>query len=242
VTIVRDSDGLEVATGAGADMEADGILAFELPAQVLLDRLTATWEVGEMTVITTEEIVGARLCTLEAVAAGVISSDGPDPDLVRAARDIAERFLEEECRVALRPRYGRAVLDGSGQPKLLLPAPMVFAVRAVRIDGALVEDECRLYPEAGVIWRRGGWPEGVLNVDIVYEHGYSVPPAAAGRCAQLLARHLVTKRPTNLDDRSTQISTDEATYSLVVPGLRGAATSLPEVNAFIESNYFPGVG
>lgn len=241
VAVTRDSDGEVVTTGA-ASFEDNGVVVSELPPQSSVDLLTFTWTIGTTTVVTTEEIVGARLCTLEAIAALIDSSVTPDTATLRAARDIAEQLLEAECGVAFRPRYAREVLDGSGQNKILLRHPKVSAIRSGSVDEtALTVGDLKLYEVAGAVWSDERWVEGAQNVDIAYEHGFKVVPAQASRVCALLARHIATKRPSNMDDRATSYSTDEATYSLITPGVRGMATAIPEVNAFIEAWRFPTV-
>jgi hypothetical protein len=249
VTITRDSTGATVVSGASAgETDANGIVTYELAAQTELDRLTAKWVCDGVTVETVEEIVGLRLCSLADVVRDLSSE--PEVELQRVARNIAERFLEDECGVAFRPRYGHEKLDGSGTAKLLLPSPKVSAVRSVKIEEPEEEVETltaeelenlRLGEAGGVLWRPTSWPEGFHNINIVYEHGFTNPPGAARRAAALLARHIVTKRPSNLDDRATSMSTDEATYTLITAGIRGNLTGIPDVNAFIESWQFPTV-
>lgn len=243
VTIVRDSDGETVVSGASAGTTSTaGVASYTLAAQSQLDRLKATWTCEGNTFRTVEEIVGLRLCSLEAVSEDVTESLSNERKQV--ARDIAERFLEDECGVAFRPSYAHVYLDGSGSTDLYLPHPMASSVRSVTVgETELSEEELKalkLYDE-GVLYREEGWPSGRRNVEVIYEHGFDDPPPGARRCAALLARHFATKRLSNLEDRSSRYETAEAVYTLIQPGLRGNLTSLPEVNAFIQSWQFPEV-
>ena len=243
VTIVRDSDGETIASGASAgNTSTTGVATYKVAAQSSLDRLKATWTCEGSTFRTVEEIVGLRLCSLEDVSADVTQTLTTAQKAL--AREIAERFLEDECGVAFRPRYAHLHLDGSGGTDLYLPHPKVTTIRSVTIGEETLSSEelseLELYDE-GVLYREEGWTEGRRNVDVVYEHGFEDPPPGARRCAALLARHYAVKRPTNLEDRSSRYETAEAVYTLIQPGIRGNLTSLPEVNAFIQSWQFPEV-
>lgn len=241
VAITRDSDGSSVVEGAEVKTDADGVASYELAAQSTLDRFTVTWVAGTATFTTVEESIGLRLCSLASVVEDLDHEVAGDRQ--RLARDIAEQFLEDECGVAFRPRYGHVTLDGSGTETLLLPEPQVHSLRAVKIDDAtLTESDLEaitVYGNGGYLKRSEGWSG---RVDVIYEHGYQSPPPAARRAAAILARHLATKRPSNLEDRATTYTTDVATYALIQPGIRGAVTALPEVNAFIESWQHPEIG
>jgi hypothetical protein len=244
VTIVKDSDGSTVVNEAGAGKtDENGIATYELAAQGSLDRLTATWKAGPSTFTTYEEIVGARLCSFAQVTEEISGSEVLTDEKLRIARDIAEYLLEDESDVAFRPRYARETLDGSGVQKLRLSHPKVISLRSVSLEGeALTIGDLRLYPAGGVIWREQGWTTTTpQNVVAIYEHGFPSPPAGAARACALLARHIAVKRLSNLDDRATAYSTEEATYALITPGVRGMVTAIPEVNAFLEANQFGGI-
>jgi hypothetical protein len=243
VTIVKDSDGSTVVNAAEAGKtDENGISTYKLAAQASLDKLTATWTCEGSTFTTVEEIVGARICSFAQITEEITGETVTDEKL-RIARDIAERLLEDECGVAFRPRYAHEVLDGSGMQKLHLSHPKVSTLRSVSSEGeALTVSELKLYPAGGVIWYEQGWSTTKpQNVVAIYEHGYSAPPAQASRVCALLARHIAVKRLSNLDDRASSYSTEEATYSLITPGVRGMVTAIPEVNAFIEANQFGGI-
>lgn len=242
VTAVKDSDGSTVVKDAETTVGDDGIASYTLAAQSALDRFTVTWAAAGSTFTTVEEMVGLRLCSLAAVAEDV--TETLSAERKRVAREIAEQFLEDECGVAFRPRYAHERLDGTGRDKLFLPHPKVSGVRSATVgETALTSAELKdVKPyDAGYLWREAGWTEGHQNVEVVYEHGFANPPGVARRAAAQLARHLAVKRLSNLEDRATSYSTDEATYSLITPGIRGNLTALPEVNSFLNSWQFPSV-
>jgi hypothetical protein len=243
VTAVRDSDGHEYTGEVKTDKE--GTATYELAAQPAVDLLTFTREGTGFTFTTYEEVVGARLCSLAQIREGIseVSEEEVTEEQLAEARDIAEQVIEDECGVAFRPRYAREVLDGNGAKKLLLSHPKISALLSVELEEEALEvADLKAYPSGGSVWREEGWTEGVQNVEVVYEHGFPYPPAQATRVCALLARHIASKRPSNLDDRATSISTEDAAYSLITPGVRGMVTAIPEVNAFISSWQFPQVG
>lgn len=250
VKVVKDSTGATVVAAGEAETDANGVATYELAAQSELDRFTVTWTVAEEggTFTTIEEMVGLRLCSLPDVATSV--NETLTTEKKATARDYAEQFLEDECGVAFRPTYAHECLDADGGQKLYLPHPKVSSIRSVVIGETeatqvtLTEEELgelKVYPEEGYVWRASGWAEGHRNIEVIYEHGFDNPPGQARRVAGILARHLATQRLSNLDERSTSYTTDEATYSLIVAGIRGNQTSLPEVNAFIEAWQFSEV-
>lgn len=243
INVTKDSDGAKVVEGAKVKIAGtDGVAVYQLAAQPTLDRFTVTWVAGGSTFTTVEEMVGLRLTSLAAVAEDV--TEALSAERKRVAREIAEQFLEDECGVAFRPRYAHESLDGTGKERLFLPHPKVSAVRSVTVGGTALTkaelEDVKLY-DAGYLWREAGWTEGHQNVGVIYEHGFANPPPAAQRAAAQLARHLAVKRPSNLEDRATTYSTDEATYSLITPGIRGSLTALPEVNIFLSSWRFPSI-
>lgn len=248
--VVRRENGevlIEEATSTGAEGEYSFVLT---PAQTaLLDVLETTWtakvEGVEQTFVTHNEIVGGFLTTLAAIKAALPNSVTPAPstDGLIAARNLAELWLEDTCSVAFRPRYAREEMDGSGRPKLLLGTPRVLSIRDVSIGGAAVEaGTLKINGPAGTVWNPGGWPEGFQNVSVAYEHGYKVVPAQVSRAATRLARHFIVENPSDYDERSSSMSTETAHYTFITPGMGGAITSIPEVNAVIEEfSFYEGV-
>lgn len=73
---------------------------------------------------------------------------------------------------------------------------------------------------------------------VKYTHGHDVVPARIKRACLLLVRHIVKIDPTDWDSRSTFKSNELASWSLVTPGVRGAITSIPEVNQAIGDYRF----
>lgn len=249
VTITRDSDGSAVVTGAATTKvpSTTGIYAYTLtPTQTAtLDLLTAQWSAilgGVTQVFTTQvEIVGGFLVSLEAIAAA--SGGAATTAELSEARDWAEEVLEESCSTAFRPRYAKERVYGSGNAFLLLNNRRPLAVRSVSVDGTVftaAELSDLTLGSNGVLRRSSAWD--TAGTDLVYEYGYTTPPVPVQRAALKLAAYFLTEDPSDYFDRATSLSTDDgASYSLVTPGVRGAVTSIPEVNQVIEA-YSPSVG
>lgn len=66
-------------------------------------------------------------------------------------------------------------LAGDGGTTLLLPARPVIGTPTVSIDGTPVTD-FQISRRFGVMRRADGWPEGLDNVHVVYDHGFEVVP------------------------------------------------------------------
>ena len=67
------------------------------------------------------------------------------------------------------------LLGGDGGATLLLPAAPVANV-TVRICGEVV-DGVQVSSRSGVLRLDGGWPDGLDNIEITYDHGFAVIPA-----------------------------------------------------------------
>lgn len=246
VTVVQDSDGETIVEEQAATYVSGGLYTYELsPADLPgVELLRASWEVADDggTFETVVEVVGGWLCTLEEIQAAFAgAATAKTMAQLTTGRMIAEALLEDECGVAFRPRYARETLEG-GVSEVLLgnPRPLRLISVTDADDVALDLDEITL-ARVGTMKRDTPFPAG--DLEVVYEHGWERPPAGAARAAAQLARFAIAERPSNLDDRATSYTTDLATYTLITPGLRGAVTSLPEVNAFISRyGYVQGVG
>jgi hypothetical protein len=246
VTITRDSDGSVIVNDQNASSVSGvaGGYAYTLaPANIPeADLLTAVWkatiESQADQLFTTEiEVVGGQLCSLEAITAALGSGTSADNAKLREARAYAERVLEDACGVAFRPRYAREVRDGDGSTSLMLYRRRPLQLISVSVGGtALTSSELAdvELSSSGLLYRAGAWASGFENLDFAYIHGYRSPPEPVSRAAVKLARSFIVKSPSNFDERATSVTTDEAHYSLVTPGVRGAHTSIPEVNRVIE--------
>ncbi len=148
-----------------------------------------------------------------------------------AMRTLVEESLEDACGVAFVPRYRREIVSGRGTTQIVLSQPRVTEIRSVTLDGVAVTPLAA--PSAqGVSYMPAGWAQGRGNYVVAYEHGYPFAPARVKYAALRLAKRWMVDSP--VDERATSVSTEDGTFSLVTPGMRGAMFDLPEVNAVVQ--------
>ena len=253
VTIVRD-DGTSVVADQPAVDEGTGRFRFRLtPAHtaqldLLRVRWTATVEGSAQTIETLVEVCGGVFFSMaEARALGPKSLGDAakyPAERILAARTMAEQALEDAGGVAFVPRYARERRDGSGSARVRLSRRRVRAVRSLKIAGAALSSAelAEVVPHASrFLYRPAGFPAGVSNVDVAYEHGHDAPPLRAGPGVLALAKRLLVEGP--FDDRATSLTTNAGTFTYVTPGVRGAVFDIPELNALVEQyGHVDGIG
>lgn len=143
-------------------------------------------------------------------------------------RPIVEQSLEDACGVAFVPRTSTRQAIAAGA----LLDPGVRRVRSVTSVtdylGATV-DLTDTWVQGDYLTRATQWPKRVLTV--VVQHGYDAPPLRVKGAAMLLAKNWLIKGP--LDDRTTSLSTEDGTFALATPGLRGSEFGLSEVDRVV---------
>lgn len=247
VTITRDSDSTEILSEVEAtkvDETEEDIEHFvvDIPGTEIpeVDILTAVWSDGSSTYTTYTEVVGGFVTSLRSIEKKLSDVKATEEEMAHM-REIAVRSIEEACGVAFRRRYARETLDGPGALELLLRRPKLIKPLSVTIGGEAVDVESLVVDPAGVLISSTTWTQGRSNIQVAYVHGYeSFPPAALP--VRDLAAYLLTPAPTDWNERATAVSANDATYSLVVAGVRGAKFPLPSVNAFVDEHEFPSVG
>lgn len=241
VTITRD-DGTAVVTGAATTNTGTGTVSYTLtPAQTAtLDRLTVGWTATfsgqSQTFSEVVEVAGGVLFTLaQARALKPLdnTTDYPTARIVEA-RTMVETALEDACGVAFVPRYERRLVSGNGRSVLML-VPRLRAIRSVSIDdadiGVTATGTIRVLP-TGEAYYPAWWDVGIGNLSVAFEHGHDYPPPRVSQAALLWTRSFLVRGP--IDDRTTQMTTDDGTSILSVPGQRGAWVGIPEVDAVIQ--------
>jgi hypothetical protein len=242
VTITRD-DGTVVASADATVDTGTGTVSYTLtPADVPdLDLLRVEWVAtfaGEAQTFTdVVEVVGGFLFSIgQARVVKPLDNATLYPlTAITETRTLVEQALEDACGVAFVPRYGREVFDGAGLVTLLAHQPRVTALRSVTLDGISVGSTALATIRGNVLGRLyypDTWLTGYGNYDIAYEHGYEQPPLRITQAALLLAKNWLVKGP--IDDRTTAFSTEDGTYSLATPGMRGASFGIPEVDAAVQ--------
>lgn len=240
VTITRGSDGSTVVSEATpTKVEPEGGTTYWTQALTAaqtasLDVLTASWKSDDGSTYTqTVEVVGGFVASITEIKERLDAT--PDNALVSAKREMALKEIEDACSVAFRPRYEKELLSGDGSTKLRLSRRRLISVESVSVDGvALTESELEALTldPMGVLVSESPWPRGILNITVVYTHGFvSYPPAT--HPVRDYAVYMLTDNPADVNQRATSMTTDVATYTLVTPGVRGARFPLPSVNAFV---------
>jgi len=244
VTVTRDSDEakvLEEVEAAEVAATEDDIAHFvvdikgdEVPE---VDLLTAVWSDGATSVTTYTEVVGGFVTSLRSISKKLgTDTVAPEPE-VAMEREIALRDIEGACGVAFRNRYSREALDGPGTTDLLLSHPQAVKLLSVTVAGEEMDLDGLRVTAQGIVSGSANWPVGSGNIVVAYVHGYGSFPQAASPVRDLAAFRL-TPAPSDVEERATSVTTDIGTYSIVLPGVRGARFPLPSVNAFVEDNAY----
>jgi hypothetical protein len=241
VHITRDDGTDVVPAGTSATEAGTGVVTYTLTPvhTALLDVLTVTWTatIGGLaqTFTSQVEIVGGFLFTIaEARALSALANTTVYPTAaIVEARTLVEMSLEDACGVAFVPRYHREIVSGRGASTILLSRPRVRALRSVNLDGAAITDLATIVPDpSGVAYYPTGWTRGFRNYEVAYEHGYDYPPPMATLAALTWAKAILVKGP--IDDRTTAFTTEDGTFSMSTPGMRGNYAGIPVVDAFIQ--------
>lgn len=241
VTITRH-DGTAIVTAQAAIEGGTGIVSYTVTPThtALLDTWTVAWTAtfgGQAQTFTdVVEVAGGVLFTLvQARALKPLDSLTAYPTAaIVEARTMVETALEEACGVAFVPRYGKALFSGSGSSTMLLP-PRIRSIRGASLDGVAIGqtgvDTMRVLP-TGEAYYPGLWTSGFANYELAFEHGYDYPPPRVSQAALLWAKNFLVKGP--IDDRTTSVVSEDGTFALSTPGMRGAMVGIPEVDAVIQ--------
>lgn len=159
---------------------------------------------------------------------------------VEAARATAEEIIEGldaelGTHQAFVPRSETFELAG-GSRLLAIPRYRVRSIDTIAIgdeeqslDGLFLEGSAIF----GRFWRRG-------TIAVTVTHGWDAPPGRIREAALTLAYNRLVKGP--IDDRATgRMSPEGSVITLAVPGMRGAVTGIPEVDAAIQQYWKPAI-
>jgi hypothetical protein len=241
VEVVRDADATVLVASTDATDLTGGVWGVDLPAQTVLGTATATWTVGDSTITTTTEVVGARIFT----PADLRRSDPSLADATKVtAADIADVTAEVEdefariCGVNFIPRGAVEVIvprpwwyETPSRHLLVHPKVNAATVAAV-VDGTRIPVEVTTAGELTVSepWQRRRHP-----VSVTYEHGWAPVPADVRRAALLRARHRINSVRSGVPDRATSFaSSDGGTFTLATAGRGGSETGIPDVDAVLR--------
>lgn len=255
---VTQADGTVVlAAGTATTSGGVGIVTVGVPASATADLgvLTATWTDGgdSSQTVTAHEIVGGFYATVADLRSAdeVFADRARYPDAVlRDARHVVEVEFETVCGVAFVPRYRRFRVPCRGHGDRIFIERMLRRVLSARryttatdydaIDPVMV---AAIPPsDGGDAWLADGWPTGELVVEC--EVGYDRPPADVLGAFWTRVRDVANRRSRGLPDRTSSFtSAENGTFSLIVPGQRGAVTGIPDVDVVLDrySPKAPGI-
>lgn len=227
----------DLATGDSEDVEAGEGGALDVPCPSVPRLLRATWLAGGAEVSAELDVVAAQVCSVEDVRSW--RSDeyeirASDEELFEA-RARAVGVIEAEMGRPLQPVMRMGVIDRpncTGSPQMVM-GEGGYADSLMRVVSARMGDGRPVS-----LPRRPGSARldvRALRVgemaEVAYVCGMPVPPEARDAVRALAAWYLT---PHATPDNATSTSSDVGTFSIVVAGVSGAATSLPEVNALIR--------
>lgn len=239
--VVTDSAGGAVGTYA-ATRESPGLFRIDVPASEteVLDVYSVAWtgtfDAEEQTFHSEYEVVGGFFFSVSEARSfdgGALTDESAYPlQSIVDAREQVESEIEDACGVAFVPRGARVALDGSGGAALFLPHIRIRdVVEATEDDTAVDLDDVTLRTDDGVlILSVGSWAIGDRNVSVLYEHGYTQPPARIKRAALILLRDRLVR--SNVNDRALSYTDDSGTMQMSVAGVNGAF-GIPEVDAAV---------
>lgn len=236
----------DLADGSVAEVSAGDGGALDVPCASAPRLLRVEWEVGGATVSCELDVVATRTCTPEGVRAWRPDYELASTDAeVAVARDRAEGALERELGRFVQPvmRLGRVsrptcaaraattcVVGEGGYAADVLSVPAArsladgreVAVSPVSPGSALV-DVSALRPGE--------------SAEVAYVTGMRLDAEARAAVTALASWYLA---PRTAPENATSTSTELGVMSFVVAGVGSAATSLPEVNAFISRRRLSG--
>lgn len=228
-----------VSYASGADSRDIEPVAdkFDIPLSTAPDLITLSWEISGIAVSAEIELVTTRFCGVSDVRAyqpdETLLGDTSDEE-IQDAIDRAESLIERECHRHFQPVLTRGWTDRPNcrtSSLAICDGNTAYDIRkvvsATDQNGRKVSirkaSECLL--DVRDITR------GTM-VAVVLEVGLSPTPPETAKAVTMLAAWYLT--PHAAPDNATSSSTDLGFMRFVVGGVDGAATSIPEVNAFID--------
>jgi hypothetical protein len=160
------------------------------------------------------------------------------------------------------PRYARDTLSGRGQNALKLVWPRLRRVLSVAVNGVALDTPAvntfgvdilgMLRFDRGLSTIAGGggrpylagtsgWPYGVGNLVVEYEHGMDRPPTDVIRAAKLRMKSLLLTQQSPLPDRAERIATTEMGLVMLAVATKDS-TGIPEVDAALARHPSPRPG
>lgn len=213
----------------------------DFPAKACPDLVTVAWEISGVEVTATVDLVATRYCTLEQIRGyrsdEYLSANASDADLWRA-REWAEGQIETAAHRVFQPVVREGFVDRPNCTTAAVPLmggffahDIIDVLSATDQDGNSVDVRRQSATHLDV---RRMPLQSAANVALLM--GMKPTPAAMAGCVIALAAWRLV--PSVAPDNATSMSVGDSFMHLVVGGVNGACTSLPEVNAFIDTYGF----
>lgn len=240
---VVDHVGNEIVAPGTATTSGTGVgevtLTVPPTATASLGVLTATWtDAGDGSDrVTLHEIVGGYYASVAEIRGqdASLQDKAKYPDaMVRRARQLVESEFESICGQAFVPRWKRALLDVRCMDQLELPEPNLREVLAITsTDGHVQAGNVDEIPAntQGVILDA---PIPARRVIVEYITGYDTPPPDVLGAFFTRVRDVINRAMRGVPDRSSSFTSSEnGTFSLLVPGQRGSITGIGDVDVIL---------
>lgn len=232
VSVTKQGESFVVFTGAATN--SNGTWTVNIPSQpagIYDATFTSSVAVDKVEF----EVVGAFLFSVK-------EARDADEDLraarytatkIRHYREVVEREFEIITRRSFTPRTITVRVMAEGGTSLFLGIHDVTAARDLSVDGVVYDDPDWFVTPAGFLQTPYDIDENTL-VQITLDYGFRHAPAELKRAGILRLRSLLANENSGIPDRATSfIAAEGGTFTLATPGLRGAETGLPEVDAIL---------
>lgn len=246
VTITR-LDGTTVESGSASGPDADLAYSYTFGGRDVVDELLVSWAGtfgGDAITYDQDriEVVGGFFFSIDegrAVDSALASTTKFPYAYLVDKRTETEDEAERICGQAFVPRFRRVTVAGTGHPCLIMPDPLIRAVRSVTVNGAAYAPAVVSavgYSDAGMLYLDKGWipgiPPGLKNITVEYEHGWDQPPTDVVRGAKIRFKSLALYGRSQLPDRAERIVTVDQQGGTVVYGSPSMEkTGIPETDA-----------
>lgn len=227
---VKNLAGDVISTGS-ATQDEDNVYtySYDLEAITELGKYQITW-LGIITETTWVEIVGEHLFELQdlrtRLQSGAFNRTYTDAQL-STTRDVVADAFDNICGTSFARRRRVELVDARGTAGLVTS----YGVAAVHtVNDAAYSGS---YTRSGVV--RGLPANQVCSVDYeACDSSDGTVPEDIRTAAIEYAIALLGTNTTNIPNNAETVTTDEATYRLVVPGQRGSFTGFPRVDAVLN--------
>lgn len=197
-----------------------------------------TWPNGQ-TRRTAFELVGSFLFAISDMKAFDNQLNVQTAAVLRDLREEIESAFEEWGNQAFTRRGFREFRDGDGTDTLFLDRWGLASVVAGKVDGVALTSpqllDIHAYPTGRVVRETGSWPVGHRNIELLVEHGPSIPEPKVSRAGLIYARYIAGAGLLDREERATAVFTDGGEgYRLTIAG-RDGFTGLPNVDSVLTT-------